>query len=84
MVSGSVAGRDQLDEPAAVVVFEIEESAERPVERLGQVRDLCEQVFGRVRQDSPGAPPAMSTVNSLSQDGHVTAAWVWRWVLTRR
>ena len=59
-----------------VRMFEVKQSAERPVQYLSQVRDFCEQIFSRVRQDSPGRPPAMSTVNSRAHDGHVTVACV--------
>lgn len=66
------------------MVFEIEEGAQWPMQRLGEVRDLGEQVVGRVRQDSPGRPLAMSTVNSLAHEGQVTVALVWRETLILR
>jgi hypothetical protein len=46
------------------------------VEVVADVRDLFVQLVGRVRQDSPLAPPVRSTVNSCLQAGHVTAAAV--------
>jgi hypothetical protein len=75
---------DQLDQAVTVGVFQVEEGAEGPVHGLGQVRDLREKVVGRVRQDSPEAPPARSTVNSWAHDGQVTVAWVCRRALMVR
>jgi hypothetical protein len=72
------------EEAPSVGVLEVEDLRQRPVEAGGNVRDLVEQVPGRVRQDSPGAPPATSTVKAWSQDGQVTAAWVCPSWLIRR
>ena len=67
---------DLSDEALAHRVLEIEDVVERPVEVVGDVRDLLEQPSGRVRQDPPGASPARSTENSCPQLGQVTAASV--------
>ena len=53
-----------FDEPSSDRMLEIENRVEPPVEVVGNVRDLFEQTVGRVRHDSPLAPPVMSTVNS--------------------
>jgi hypothetical protein len=74
----------QLDEPVPVGVLQVEQRGEGPVQRQAQVRDLGQQVVGRVRQDSPDASLARSTVNSWVHDGQVTVAWVCRRVLMLR
>ena len=65
---------DLVDDPRPSRVLEIEDRIERPVEVVGDVRDLFPETVGRVRQDPPGASPARSTVNSCPQAGQVTAA----------
>src|SRR5829696_6167383 len=67
---------DLVDDPGAQRMLHVEDLLERPVEVVGNVRDLFEQTVGRVRHDPPDGSPAMSTVNSVEQCGHVTAAWL--------
>ena len=62
--------------PDAQRVLHVEDLLERPVEVVGNVRDLLEETIGRVRHDPPDGSPAMSTVNSVEQCGQVTAAWL--------
>lgn len=57
-------------------MLEIEKLLERPMEVIGDVRDLLEEPLGRVRHDSPGRSPARSIVNSCLQEGHATDAWL--------
>ena len=71
-------------EVGPVGVLQVQERVEGPVQDGCQVRDLVQQVSGRVRQDSPGGPPARSTANSSWQEGHVTDAVVCPSVLIRR
>ena len=59
-----------------LVMLEIEQVVERPVEMEGDVRDLLVDPVGRVRHYSPRRPPATSTANSWLQLGQVTAARV--------
>ena len=75
---------DEFDEPVTIRVFEVEERAHRPVEDLGEIGHLGEQIIRRVGQDSPDEPLARSTVNSREHDGHVTSALVCRRVLILR
>jgi hypothetical protein len=81
-----VAGQPlrRREEVGPVVVLEVEQRVEVPVQDGGEVRDLVEELRGRVRQDSPGRPPARSTANSSRQEGQVTATTVRPSVLTRR
>src|SRR4030095_942496 len=72
------------EEAPSVGVLEVEDFRQRPMEAGGDVRDLVEQVAGRVRQDPPGASPATSTVKAWLHDGQVTAAWVCPSWLIRR
>ncbi len=81
---GCVEPADVCDELLAERVLEVEDVGQRPVEVIGDVRGLLEQAVGRVRQDPPWPLPATSTVNSCSQSGQVTSAWVWPSWLTRR
>ena len=64
--------------------LEIDQLFVTPVEVVGHVRDLFEELLDRVRHDPPGRPPATSTVNSCWQLGHVTAARVCPSWLMRR
>src|SRR6476646_8809479 len=76
---------DLVDEPQPERMLEVEDRVHRPVEVVGDVRDLFEQSVGRVRHDSPRrCSPATSTVNPWLQLGHVTDAWVWPSWLIRR
>src|SRR5437899_7050177 len=78
---------DPLDLPHEALpqgVLEVEDLVERPVEVIGDVRDLAVEAVGRVRHDSPRRPPATSTENSCLHAGQVTAARVWPSWLTRR
>ena len=63
---------------------EVEHGIEGPVVLPSDVRDLFEQLVGRVRHDPPWRPPATSTANSVSHCGQVTRAWVWpSWLILR-
>ena len=75
---------DLVDQSLPHRVLQVEDRVERPVEVVGDVRDLLPEAVGRVRQDPPGASPAMSTANSWLQEGQVTAASVWPSWLMRR
>src|SRR5512139_2030450 len=76
---------DLLDEAQPQGVLEVEDRVHRPVEVIGDVRDLLEQAVGRVRHDSPRrCSPATSTVKAWLQAGQVTWAWVWPSWLIRR
>src|SRR5882757_10140469 len=66
-------------------MLEVEDVGQWPVEVIRDVRRLLEQLFGAVRQDSPGGrPPEMSTANSCWQLGQATATRVCPSALTRR
>lgn len=67
-----------------VGVLEVEQSVQRPVQVVSEVRDLLVETIGRVRDYSPRRLPDRSTVNSCLQAGHVTAACVLPSVLIRR
>src|SRR5690606_6087933 len=75
---------DLFDDLLAHRMLEVQDGVERPVEVVGDVRDLFEESVGRVRHDSPVTSPAMSTVNSVEQCGQVTAACEWPSWLIRR
>src|SRR5262245_33835074 len=80
-----VDAADLVHEPQPQGVLEIEDRVHRPMEVVGDVRDLFEQPVGRVRHDSPRrCSPATSTVNAWLHAGHVTDAWVWPSWLMRR
>ena len=66
--------RDLIDEAVPVRVLQVEDLVHGPVKVVGDVRDLLEEAVGRVRQDSPGEAPPISTLNSWRQAGHVTEA----------
>src|SRR4051794_34558022 len=83
-VQSVVDSADLLDEPPANRMLEVEDLFERPVEVVGDVRDLLEELVGRVRHDSPGASPDRSTVNWCWQAGHETSACVCPSWFTRR
>lgn len=76
LVQPAIDRRDLADEALPVGVLELEDLVERPVQVVGDVRDLLVEAVGRVRQDPPRRSPAISTVNSCRQAGQATAAWV--------
>ena len=75
---------DVVDVHHTVGVFQVEQGVQRPVQVVGEVRDLLLQAVGRVRDYSPRRLPDRSRVNSWLQAGQVTAARVWPSALTRR
>ena len=74
---------DVVDVPEPVGVLQVEQGVQRPVQVVGQVRDLLLQAVSRVRGYSPRRLPDKSMVNSWWQAGHVTAACAWPSALTR-
>src|SRR5512139_3910620 len=76
---------DLLDEAQPQGVLEVEDRVHRPVEVIGDVRDLLEQAVGRVRHDSPRrCSHATSPGNAWLYAGQVTDSCVWPSALMRR
>jgi hypothetical protein len=67
---------DLADETLAVGMLELQDVVKRPMQVVGNVRNLLVQPLGRVRQDPPRRSPAISTVNSWLHAGQVTAVWL--------
>lgn len=84
LVHPGVDARDLLDVTGALGVGEAEDLRSRPVEVVGDVRDLLVETVGPVRHDSPRRLPARSTSKDVSQFGQVTSARVWPSALIRR
>ena len=72
----SVDVTDRVDEGPPQRMLHRQDRFERPVEVVGDVRDLFHQLLGRVRHDPPGASPLMSTANPCAHVGHVTSTRV--------
>lgn len=79
-----VKGGNLSQQPPPHAMGETQQVIEGPVEVVGQESDLLPEAIGPDRHNSPGAPPATSTVKSLLQEGQVTSTSVCPSVLIRR